>query len=144
MRQSNTWDDDDPERGSATIEFLVAGLVLLVPLVYIVIAFGMMQNVMLGTEATARYVARSLATGSAVPPDAVRDMVAAGYGLDPDSLSISAECYPDPGSCPAAGSTIVVTVDSRLTLPLMPAIFDSHLGVPISGSATYRVERLSQ
>lgn len=142
MRPSNAW-ADDRERGSATIEFLVAGVLLLVPIVYLVIAFGLVQNASLGAEATARFVARTLATGSEVPPDAVRDMVAAGYGLDPESLTVRADCYPATGECPSAGSTIVVTVETVVSLPLMPDVFDRHTAVPVTGTATYRVERLA-
>ena len=140
MLPSNT---PDNERGSATIEFLVAGLLLLVPIMYLVIALGMVQNASLGAEATARFVARTMATGSTVPPDAIRDMIADTYGLDPTSLDVRAECVPATTECPAAGSTLIVTVDTTVTLPLMPRIFDSHLGVPVTGSASYRVERLA-
>jgi|SRR5690606_28990238 len=140
MRPSNTPDD---ERGSATIEFLVAGLLLLVPIVYLIITFGLVQNASLGAEATARFVARTLATGSEVPPEAVRDMVAAGYGLDPESLAVHAECFPQTDECPAAGSTIVVTVDTTVALPLLPDVLGDRLAVPVTGTATYRVERLA-
>ncbi|GGO59441.1 hypothetical protein GCM10010910_02410 [Microbacterium nanhaiense] len=135
---------DDPERGSATIEFLVAGILLLVPIVYLVIALGMVQNASLGAEATARFVARSLATGSEVPPDVIRELVASGYGLDPAALHLRAECHPATDECPAAGSTIVVTVEGAVALPLMPEIFAENLSVPVTGTATYRVERLAR
>jgi hypothetical protein len=134
---------DDRERGSATIEFLVAGLLLLVPIVYLVIALGLVQNASLGAEATARFVARTLATGSEVPPEAVREMIAEGYGLDPAALTVRAECFPAGDECPSAGSTIVVTVETTVGLPLMPDVFDGRTSVPVTGTATYRVERLA-
>jgi hypothetical protein len=113
---------DDRERGSATIEFLVAGLLLLVPIVYLVIALGLGQNASLGAEATARFV---------------------GYGLDPAALTVRAECFPAGDECPSAGSTIVVTVETTVGLPLMPDVFDGRTSVPVTGTATYRVERLA-
>ena len=133
----------DSERGSATIEFLVAGLVLLVPLVYLVIALGLVQNASLGAAATARFIARELATGSDVPPEVVRDMVADGYDLDPTTLDIDITCVPATTQCPTAGATVTVTVRDGVTLPLMPDIFGAHLAVPVTGTATYRVERLA-
>ena len=42
--------DDDPERGSAALEFIVVGLLLLVPLVYLIAAIGMIQQQSLGVE----------------------------------------------------------------------------------------------
>ena len=143
MRPIKTWASDD--RGSATIEFLIAGVLLLVPIMYLVIALSTVQNGSLGAESTARFVARTLAAGDEVPPELVRDIVADSYGIDPATLDVNISCTPATTQCPASGATIVVTVRSSVALPLMPAAFGiaDHLAVPISGTATYRVERLS-
>ena len=45
---------DDPERGSAALEFIVVGLVLLVPVVYLIVTLGLVQGQSLGAEAAAR------------------------------------------------------------------------------------------
>ena len=42
--------DDDPERGSAALEFIVVGLLMLVPLVYLVVTLGLIQGQSLGVE----------------------------------------------------------------------------------------------
>lgn len=142
MRPSNNSD----ERGSAPLEFLVAGLVLLVPIVYLVVALTAVQNAALGTEATARFVARTLASGDAVPPELVRDTVADAYGLDPESLELSIACVPSSADCPAAGSIVAVTVSDTVHLPLAPEVFGiaDALSIPVDATSTYRVERLSE
>src|SRR6478736_4417484 len=53
---------DDAERGSAALEFIVVGLILLVPLVYLVLAPGLIQGQSLGVEAGARHIAQAGAT----------------------------------------------------------------------------------
>ena len=49
--------DDD---GSAALEFILVGLVLLVPIVYLVIALGAIQGQALGVETGARQLARAI------------------------------------------------------------------------------------
>ncbi|RII97030.1 hypothetical protein DZF97_17400, partial [Clavibacter nebraskensis] len=55
MRPWNAWADD---RGSAVLEFITAGVLLLVPLVYLVLAMSAIQGAALGTEGAARQAAR--------------------------------------------------------------------------------------
>ena len=139
------WKPSD-ERGSAPLEFLVAGLLILAPLVYVIVALAAVQNVALGAEATARFVARSLASGSPAPPELVRDSVADAYGLDPASLDIRVECVPASAGCPEPGSVVVVTVTDVAPLPLVPDVFGlaDAASVPIDATSTYRVERLAE
>ena len=49
-----------PERGSAALEFILVGLILLVPLVYLVVSLGLIQGQSLGAEAGARHIARAV------------------------------------------------------------------------------------
>ncbi len=137
---------EDRERGSASLEFLAGGLILLAPLVYIIVALGMVQNAAIGTESVARFVARAMAAGDEVPPHVVRDAVAEAYGLDGPGLDVMVECAPATRGCPAAGSVIVVTVSEQVALPLVPDVLglSESLSVPVDGTATYRVERLTE
>ena len=54
------------ERGSAPLEFIVVGLLLLVPLVYLIASLGLIQSHALGVESGARHMARAIA----MAPDA--------------------------------------------------------------------------
>ena len=50
--------------GSASLEFLTVGLLMLVPLIYVVVALGQIQHQALGAEAAARHVARAISLSS--------------------------------------------------------------------------------
>lgn len=149
MRRSRRWTDRRlAEEGSAALEFIVIGLVLLVPVVYLIVALGLIQEQALGVEAGARQIARSVARA----PDAVtaRDVaetaleaVVDEYGLDADALGIALECHPAGAACPEAGATVVVTITVRVALPLVPPILglDRLATVPVQASAAQRVSR---
>lgn len=137
------------EEGSAAIEFLVVGLLLIVPIVYLVLALGSVQHQALGAEAGARHVARAIAaaTGTAdadARADSVVRTIVSEYGVDPDALDVDIACGTASASCPAAGATLVVTVRMRVGLPLVPPVFglDRLASVPIEATAVQKVSRL--
>src|SRR6478735_50974 len=101
---------DDSERGSAALEFILVGLVLLVPLVYLVVALGLIQEQALGAEAGARHIARTVSTSSGVVEareraDRVLQAVVEEYGMDAASVQLSLSCVPAGATCPDAGAT---------------------------------------
>jgi Flp pilus assembly protein TadG len=137
------------EDGSAALEFIAVGVILLVPLVYLVIALGAIQEQTLGAEAAARHIARVVSRA----PDAVTaaersDAVLAGivdeYGLDADAVEMTIVCTPAVVECPSAGATIIVTVATRVQLPLMPEMLglDRATAVPVQAEAVQKVSRL--
>ncbi len=137
----------DPERGSAALEFIVIGLILLVPLVYLVVALGLIQGQTLGAEAGARHIARivSLATGADSAREAADRVLASvveEYGIDAASVDVSMECLPA-GSCPRAGATLVITVETRVALPFVPPVLglDRLASIPIEASAAQKLSR---
>jgi len=138
----------DRERGSASLEFMTVGVLLLVPLVYLVVALGLVQNHALGAEATARFVARAIAQASDAADAARRaDAAIAGisteYGIDPERTEVGIVCDPAGPECPSAGATVVVTVRTELTLPLVPEILglDRLAVIPIEASSGQKVSR---
>ncbi|MDQ1128247.1 TadE family protein [Microbacterium sp. SORGH_AS_0888] len=143
-REITVTDDD----GSASLEFLVAGLVLLVPIVYLVVTLGMIQHAALGVEAAARHIARA-ASLAEDPEDAaervqvVRAEIAAEYGLDADRLQIELVCVGGGSVCPVAGATVRVTARSEVALPLVPPVLglDDLAAVPVEASAVQKVSR---
>jgi hypothetical protein len=139
---------DDRERGSAALEFILVGLLLLVPLVYLVGALGLVQSQSLGAEAGARHVARSVATATdradaSRRADLVLTAIATEYGLDPAALDVAFDCRPAGGECPRAGATLVVTLRTRVALPLVPAVLglDRLASIPVEASAAQKVSR---
>ncbi len=149
MRRSRpSTDVRGDEDGSAALEFIVAGCVLLVPLVYLVVALGAVQSHALGVQALARQLARVVATApadraGAALIDATQATIADQYGLDAADLDVEVSCAA-PGACPQPGTLLTVTVRSAASLPLVPPVLglDSIAEIPVEARAVQRVARL--
>ena len=147
MHRSRAWGTND--EGSAALEFITVGVILLVPLVYLVIALGAIQEQTLGAEAAARHTARAIATAPDAPAaTAEGEAVLAGiideYGLDPEAVDVSLACTPAGVDCPSAGATLTVTVAARVHLPLVPPVFglDRATSIAVQAEAVQKVSRL--
>jgi hypothetical protein len=147
MRRWRLWANNDD--GSAAVEFITVGVILLVPLAYLVITLGAVQESLLGVEAAARHTARVIGQSgdvdsAAVNSDAVLASVMDEYGLDAESLEVSMSCAPAAAACPSAGATMVVTVSTRVSLPFVPPIFglDKAASIPLEAAAAQKVSRL--
>lgn len=137
------------DAGSAALEFIAVGVILLVPLIYLVVALGTIQEQMLGAEAASRHIARAIAqapdTASAVARgDVVLADVIEEYGMDADAVELSLSCRPAGVECPSAGATIVVTVETRARLPLVPEVLalDRSTAVPVRAQSVQKISRL--
>lgn len=141
-------EEDPSDRGSAALEFILVGLLLLVPLVYLVVSLGMIQGQSLGAEAGARHVARAVATATDASSadqraDAVMAAVVDEYGIDEGAVQVSLACLPAGASCPEPGATLLVTVTTRVALPLVPPVLglDRIASIPIEATAAQKVSR---
>lgn len=136
------------EDGTAALEFIALGCVLLLPLVYLVLALGTVQRGALGAESVARHVARVVSHAPDVDAartaaGAVVQSTAAEYGLDEDAFLIEMTCAPATSACPAAGTMLTVVVRARIALPLAPPILGLHdvAALPVEARAVQRVSR---
>lgn len=137
------------DAGSAALEFIVAGVLLLVPLVYLVLTLGAVQEQTLGAEAAARHTARVIgqapgAESAAASGDAVLAGVIREYGMDPDTVEVGLTCRPAGAQCPAAGATVIVTVHTQVSLPFMPPLFglDQITAIPVEAQSAQKISRL--
>lgn len=136
------------DRGSASLEFITAGLVLLVPLVYLVLAMSSIQAGSLAVEGAARQASRVFVqsgdVGSA-QASAIRavEFALADHGVDPDTASIVITCAPVPSNCLTRRGFVTVTVGLSARLPLVPPVLMGELpiAVPLSASSTQQVSR---
>ncbi|MFD5216003.1 TadE family protein [Microbacterium sp. NPDC058345] len=151
MRRWNRSARIDPldEEGSAALEFIVAGVLLLVPLIYLVLTLGAVQEQTLGAEAAARHTARVIgqaesAEAASAGGDAVLASVMREYGMDPDTVGVGITCAPAAAACPSAGATVIVTVRTKVSLPFMPPIFglDELAAIPVEAQSAQKVSRL--
>ncbi len=134
------------DRGSASLEFLTAGVILLVPTVYLVIALASIQSGGFAVEGAARQAARVFVQA----PDDARarasaaravEVALADHGLQGVRPDVTIRC--GDSECLTRDGLVTVTVAVAVPLPLVPAMFgaSSEAAVPVTASATQRVSR---
>jgi Flp pilus assembly protein TadG len=136
------------ERGSAPLEFIVVGLLLLVPLVYLIASLGLIQSHALGVESGARHLARAIAMAPDAPSAdaraaAILQTTASEYGIAAGSIDVGFACVPAGGACPRAGATMIVSVAAQVPLPLVPPVLglDHIASVPVTATAVHKISR---
>mgnify|MGYP001197132632 CR=1 FL=1 len=147
MRRARLSTDD---AGSASIEFLTVGMLLLVPTVYLVLALSAIQSAAFAVEGAARQASRvfvqapTVAAGEAAAARAIA-VTLADYGLEAAEASVSISCRPNPADCLARRGFVTVTISTVAPLPLFPAVLEADipLGVPIDSVATEQVSRFA-
>lgn len=152
MRHARRWIDGRrlaaSDGGSASLEFITVGVLLLVPLVYLVLVVSSLQSASLGVEGAARQASRvfvqaeSEADARAAAERAIR-VTLADYGLDADDAEVAISCRPDPADCLARRGFVTVEIATVVRLPLAPPVLavDVPLGVPVQALATEQVSR---
>jgi len=115
------------ERGSGLIEVTWLGLLLLVPLVWIVLTAFDAQRAAFGVTAAARAAARAYALAPDDDAGRARATAAAraaldDQGLDDAPLAIAVACG-RLADCHVADAVVTVSVASRVALPLLPSFF---------------------
>lgn len=135
------------DTGTAALEFITVGLILLVPLVYLVLTLAVVQAGTLAVEGAARQAARVYVQAPSPGEAAARasraiEFSLADYGVDTSSASTSVVCSGAP-VCPARNAVVTVTVRVDVPLPFVPDVLDisSAASVPIESTATQRVSR---
>src|SRR3954451_20384288 len=119
------------ESGSAAIEFLTVGLLLLVSLVYLGLTLGALQAAAFAAEGVARQAARVyvLAPTDADGRSRMAASVATGladWHLPASALQLSLACASR--NCRRPRSTVRVTARLAVALPLLPPAL--HVGAP--------------
>ncbi|PRY69499.1 hypothetical protein B0I08_102174 [Glaciihabitans tibetensis] len=136
------------ERGSASLEFITAGLILLLPLVYLILSVSAMQAGAFAAEGAARQAARvyvraeSEAEAERLAERAV-DFALADFGVDRATATVSVSCAPTPSACLTRRGFVTVVVDVAVPLPLAPAGFGGAAppSVSLQAGATQQVSR---
>lgn len=116
------------ERGSGLVEVTWMGVLLLLPLLWIVVSVLEVQRGSFGVSGAARAAARAYALA---PDDvtgerraaAVARLVLADQGLDDVPVRVRVTCTPYPHDCHSGTSVITVRIESSVELPLLPDLF---------------------
>ena len=152
MPRSRRWNSRSgalrSEAGSASLEFITAGMILLVPLVYLVLALSALQGGALAVEGAARQAARVYvqAPDQATATERARRAVAFAledYGLDANDAEVQIDCAGGPSQCLTRQSLVTVTVRIGIALPLVPDLLalSQSASVPMTAASTQIVSR---
>lgn len=117
------------EQGTALVELVWLGILLLVPVVWVLLTVFDAQRGAYGVSTAARAAGRAYALA---PDDATGEQRAraaaqlalADQGLagQPVQVQVQVSCTPFPGDCHQGTSVITVRVSSRVDLPLVPEV----------------------
>lgn len=118
------------ERGSALVELVWLGVLLLVPLVWIVISVFEVQSGAFAANTAARSAGRAYALAPTDGAGAEAARAAARQALDDQGLegvpvTVKVTCTPFPKQCHSGTSIITVRVSTAVNLPLLPDILGS-------------------
>jgi Flp pilus assembly protein TadG len=152
MLPSRRWSEIVPrlrdEAGSASLEFITVGMLLLVPTVYLVLALSALENASFGVEGAARQATRvfvqSASDGDAdAAAQTAIQVTLADYGLDAATAHVEVSCRPNPSRCLTRRGFVTVSISTMVPLPLVPAVLQLHLpaGIPVQSLATEQVSR---
>jgi len=113
------------EQGSAVVELVWLGVLLIVPLLWIVVAVFEVQGGAFAVSSAARSAGRAFAlapddTSGRRAAEAAARQALDDQGLDDVAVDVDVSCTPYPASCHSGTTVITVRVASRVVLPLMP------------------------
>lgn len=117
--------EDDIDDGSAVVEFILVGVVLLVPILIFVGVLAQAQAAAFAAVAAAQQGAQVLATQPAGEVATAQVQTAAmlpatDQGFDDGEVVVSVTC--SDGSCQEAGATATVTAVATIELPRIPFV----------------------
>ncbi|WP_370894824.1 TadE/TadG family type IV pilus assembly protein [Janibacter sp. GXQ6167] len=126
------------EGGSAVVEFVVLGVLLLLPLLYLVLALARVQAGSYAVSQAAResgraYVTSTRAAAAPGRAEAAAELAFADQGFAEEGV-LEVQCDGDP--CMRRGGRIVSTATVTVPLPLIPAFARDVIPLEIPVSAT--------
>ncbi|GAB2877193.1 hypothetical protein [Nocardioides pacificus] len=126
------------EEGSALVELTWLGLLLLVPLVYVVLSVFEVQRGAFAVTAASRAAARAYALAE-TDAEGKQDALAvarrafADQGIENAPLELHVSCQAGLTSCHSGTAVITVTIESGVELPLAPDMLGG-------GAPTFRLD----
>lgn len=135
-------------RGTASLEFITIGLILLLPLVYLVLTMAAIQGAAFAVEGAARQAVRVFVqsgneTEASARADRAIRFALADAGLEGLEPHVSLRCSPKPNACLTRLGAVTISVTVTVPLPLVPPTLDLAipLGVPLQATSTEQVSR---
>ena len=134
--------DRPDEQGTALVELTWLGILLLVPIVWIVVSVFEVQRGAFATAGAARAAGRAFvlaaddAAGLRVAKAAAR-RVMVDQGIEDADPHVAVSCSPQ-GDCHSGGAVVTVRVDWSVRVPLLPSLFGDQRST-FGLTATHRV-----
>ena len=138
------WLEDDrrcwgSDEGRAVVEFIFLGVLLLVPLLYLVVTVAQVQAASFSAALAGREAGRAFVTAADDADAAARAEAAAAlafedYGFG-DTGRVELACDGDP--CLRAGGTVTVRTSIAVELPLVPDVVSDRLPAAVTVSSTH-------
>lgn len=127
------------DSGRAIVEFLVVGLLVLVPVVYFVVTLSRVQAAAFAVSTASREAGRAFTTATTEDDAYVRAGAAArisfeDYNFEPDG-TVALSCDGSPCLRPEGRVEVVATVNVRL--PLIPDLLSGAIPSVLPVSATH-------
>ncbi|MEH0111001.1 hypothetical protein V6N00_14910 [Tersicoccus sp. MR15.9] len=139
IRRRVTGAPGEADSGSAVIEFVVLGSLLVVPVVYFILSLGAVQAgsfaVVGAADQAAKTIALSEAAADTGAAEAAASTTMADFGFDRGAYTVGVAC--SDSRCSEPGSRVTVTVRLTVPLPLAPSVGGSALSAAtVQSSAT--------
>ncbi|MDO5663036.1 MAG: hypothetical protein Q4G40_10095 [Brachybacterium sp.] len=133
------------DEGSALVEFVVLGVLLLIPCLYLVLTLAQVQSAVFAADIIARDAARTHATEgdpavAAHRAEAMNGSVREDFGL-PAGEGLAVSCSEDP--CATAGGTVTATVSITVPVPGLGPILGQDGPVRVSSDHMVVVDQHS-
>jgi Flp pilus assembly protein TadG len=133
--------------GSAVIEFVFVGLVVLLPLLYLIVAVAVVQHSQLVVTTVAREAGRAFATSPDPERAAERVDAAVRIALGEEAGGVTVRFVAPDDACSAAavtpalapGAVFTVCVTRRVSLPAVPSVLEGR-GITSVGRYTVHVD----
>jgi len=138
---------ESSDNGSALIEVVVLGLLVLLPMAYVVLAVFEVQRAAYAMTAAAREAGRALVTAPSQATAVPRARAAAAVALSDQGLGagreqVQVEC---PAMCLQPGASVTIRVSTRVPLPFVPDVFGRDLAsVAVAASHDAVVDRFRE
>lgn len=137
--------DRSRDEGRAIVEFVFLGVLILIPLVYLVLIVGRVQAASFSATTAAREAGRAFTTATSEAEAMARARAAAAlsfadFGFT-EGAGVDVSC--DGSPCLRPDGRVTATASIEVVLPLVPAFLDGALplSVPVSSTHVATVDR---
>ena len=123
-----TGPEDGPDRGSAVVEFVGLGLLLLIPIMYLVVTVARVQAGSFAVVAASEQAGQAVttmnpATFNPAVLQEVAGVAALDHGFETQDLAVRVSCAQ--GACTSPGAVVTVHAQLNVQLPGVPGFLDA-------------------